>query len=114
MESEIMIFFPIFCWLGLGLFILIVASCLGPSKARSYRKDLSDMYVVGKIKQLADKEGISIQKEFAEFAKVTKNKRIDFESIDLTIEREMQEKIATKAEVKQEKIAANPKVTPTE
>jgi len=99
MESEILSLYPLFFWLGLALFVMVIYRiCFEKSKTRTYRQDLSNMYIVGKIKQIANKEGISLMEEFAEFAKVTKNKKIDFESIDMTVEREMQEKIAEKSE----------------
>ena len=65
-----------------------------PSKSKAYRQSLADMYIVGKIKQIAEKDNINISEEFLEFAKITKNKKIDFEALDLTIERELQEKIS--------------------
>ena len=74
------------------VFLMILLETIMPSKTKTYRRDLSNMYVVGKIKQIADKEGINLIDEFAEFAKVTKNKKIDFESIDNTIEREMEKR----------------------
>jgi len=74
--------------------MLLLESLVFPSKSKQYRQTLADMYVAGKIKQIADKDGINLNAEFLEFAKVTKNKKIDFEALDSTVERELQEKIA--------------------
>lgn len=100
MESEIVVLYPIFFLFTLFLIGVFITNIISPSRTKAYRQDLSNMYVVGKIKQIADKEGINLIEEFAEFAKVTKNKKIDFESIDMTVEREMQEKIAVKPQTK--------------
>ena len=95
MSSEAVILFPLFFFGGLALFAMIMHS-LTSRKSREYRRELADMYVVGKIKKIAKDEDIDLLEELKEFARVTKNKKLDFESIDNTIEREMQEKIANK------------------
>ncbi len=82
---------PIIFLFFIGLFIL---DRFGISKSKQYRQSLADMYVVGKIKQIAKNDDIDLMDEFSEFAKVTKNKKIDFEALDATVERELQEKIA--------------------
>lgn len=65
-------------------------------KSKLYRQDLANMYIAGKIKKIAKAEDINLIEEFSEFAKITKNKKIDFEALDSTVERELQEKIAEK------------------
>ena len=94
---NLIILVPILNLIGLGILGLIAYELLGPSKARKYRQDLSDMYVVGKIKQIAKKEGLDLNAEFAEFAKITKNKKIDYEALDSTVERNLQEKLSEKS-----------------
>ncbi len=74
-------------------------------KSKLYRQDLSNMYVAGKIKQIAKKDGIDLDKEFLEFAKVTKNKKIDYEALDSTIERKLQEKISETESTEKDKAA---------
>lgn len=86
-------------YLLLIVLILVVAS-LFYRKSKEYRKTMADMYVVGKIKQLAEKDGIDLIKELKEFAKAMKYKKIDVEELDKTIERELQEKIAREADDK--------------
>ncbi len=66
---------------------------IAPSKSKQYRESLSDMYVAGKIKQIAKKDGLDLNAEFLDFAKVMKDKRINYESLDATVERELQEKL---------------------
>lgn len=91
--SELIIFnlITILILFFVGIFLIDRFSI---SKSKFYRQSLADMYVVGKIKQIAKKDGIDLDKEFLAFAKVTKNKKIDFESLDYTIERELQEKLS--------------------
>lgn len=93
MNTEMSILYPLVFWIGAAFFTMIVFSIVGPSKSKAYRQDLSNMYVAGKIKKIAKEDGISLNEEFLDFAKVTKNKRIDLEALDTTVERELQEKL---------------------
>lgn len=81
---------------GLLVLMLVLLYLLGKifTKSKEYRKLMADMFVVGKIKQIATEEKINLLEELKEFAKFMKNKAIDFEALDDTIERELQEKIA--------------------
>lgn len=93
-SPDILLFYPLIFFLGLSIFVSLVSSMFGPSKTKQYRNDLSNMYVSGKIRQIAEKDGIDLRKEFLDFAKITKNKKIDFDALDNTVERELQEQIA--------------------
>ena len=74
------------------------------TKSREYRKLLADMFVVGKIKQLAAADKIDVLAELSEYAKFMKAKHISCEDLDNTIERELQEKISnTSSEKSSEK-----------
>jgi hypothetical protein len=64
------------------------------TRSREYRKLLADIYVAGKIKQIAKKDDIDLLVEFQEFAKFMKVKNIDIDELDVTVEKELQEKIA--------------------
>ena len=64
-----------------------------PSKTKRYRISLTDLYVAGKIRQLADKDKIDISEEFEAFKSWTKKRRIEEQALDETIEKEIQEKI---------------------
>ena len=98
----------------LAVFLLLIGIAViervTPSKSKAYRQDLSNMYVAGKIKKIAEDEGLDLNVEFLEFAKITKNKKIDIEALDLTVERELQEKIT---EGKKE-VATEETTTPAE
>ncbi len=93
-----------------GLAALLILTCLGFAfldklftKSREYRKLMVDMFVVGKTKQIAEKEGVDLMVELKEFAKVMKQNKIDCEGLDSTIERELQEKIANVSLTEKEK-----------
>ena len=96
--------YPFMFFVGMALCITLIYN-LFYSRSKAYRQDLSNMYVAGKIKQIAKKEGLDLNKEFAEFAKITKNKRIDYEALDNTVERELQEKLSEKPKEKELKSA---------
>ena len=85
---------PLYGIITVLFIVLILALVCQPRKSKQYRKMLTDMFVVGKIKQLAKEEDIDLLTELKEFAKFMKERKIDEESLDSTIERELQEKIA--------------------
>ena len=97
-------------FVGIGIMILFIAVALAISRlvdnssvrTRKYRKEMVDMYVVGKTKQIAKKEGIDLLQEFKEFTKINKQKNVDHDALDLTIEKELQEKIQKESEKKKE------------
>jgi gas vesicle protein len=89
---------PLFMFLGVGFLILILAVVFAPRKSMEYRKLMTDMFVVGKIKQLANDDDIDLKIELKEFAKFMKEKKIDTQELDSTIERELQERIAKTTE----------------
>ena len=82
--AGIMVLFAMFLYICGKLF----------TSSRHYRKLMVDMFVVGKTKQIASKEGLDLLEELREYAKFMKDNRIDDEALDSTIERELQEKIA--------------------
>ena len=65
-----------------------------PEKSRRYRKVLTDLYVAGRVKQLATKDGIDLEAERLEFIKWSKKERNKEMSLDTTIEEELQDRIS--------------------
>ena len=94
MTAELVILNTFLAYVFILILIAIISSFFAPSKSKLYRRMLTDMYVVGKIKKFAKEEDVDIKAELSEFAKFTKNKRIDFEALDDSIERELQEKVS--------------------
>ena len=64
---------------------------------------ITDMYVVGRIRQLADEDKISIAEEIKHFAKFLRLRNIEYDDLDETIEKDLQRRINEKAEILNEK-----------
>jgi len=75
---------------------LVVMNIFSPRKSQIYRKLLTDMYVAGKIKKLANKEDINLADEEKNFNLWSKKRRLEYLDLDKAIEEEMKEKIAEK------------------
>ena len=72
---------------------IILLSWIKPRKTQHYRKELTDLYVAGKIRQYADKDKINLDKEYESF-KIWNKKRKSEErdsnrSLDYNIESQM-------------------------
>ena len=57
---------------GIVIFLLALYSSVKPSKSKSYREMMADMYVVGTVKKLAQEDGIDLVAELKEFYKIVK------------------------------------------
>ncbi len=82
----------------IALFIFIaflgfVSCILEPRKTKKYRQDLSNLYVAAKIREVAGKENINISEEYESFKKWRKKDKMETQSLDTTIEEELQDKI---------------------
>ena len=62
-------------------------------KTKEYREDLTNLYVAGKVKQIADKDGVNLDKEVKEFRKFEKLINCKDKDLDSVLEEEMKEKI---------------------
>lgn len=89
-----------FTFVGIGVLIMIVAITLRGTNSTKYRRMMSDLYIVGKIKQFAKEDNVNLIEEMRDFAKYLKVKKIDEEALDKTIERELQEKVSKSTEEK--------------
>ena len=74
-------------------FVGIVASAIEKRKTKIYREDLTNLYVAGKIKQIAEKDSIDLKKEVKEFRKFEKLMSSSYKELDKVLEDEMKEKI---------------------
>lgn len=79
------------CLLALIVLILVI-----PRKSYSYRKVLTDLYVAGRIRQLATEDKIDLTIENELFKKYCKKQRIEEQELDKTIEEDLQERITDK------------------
>ena len=76
--------------------MIIILKNTGTFKARGYRKTLTDLYVAAKIRQLSKEDGLDLVEEYEAFKAWTKKQRIESQSLDNTIEEELQGKINKK------------------
>ena len=65
-----------------------------PRKSKDYRRLLTDLYVAGKIRLFAKEDGISFVDEEENFNKWLKKQRLKEVPLDVSVEEELQEKIA--------------------
>jgi len=78
----------------LGIILLIVVIFfLFYRRSYEYRRVISDMYVVGKIKQIATEDKINLSDEFESFKKWVKNQKMEDDELHNTIEKELQERV---------------------
>ena len=82
---------------------LLIGVCLGyvlcyflfklDSKTKGYRKDVTNLYVAGKVRQIADKDGINISDEYEMYKKFLKKKNMEEWDLDVSIEEDLKDKI---------------------
>jgi len=87
-QIGIAVFFVILSFLLLAVFI--------PRRSYTYRKVLTDLYVAGRIRQLATEDKIDLTIENELFKKYCKKQRIEEQDLDNTIEEDMQDRITDK------------------
>lgn len=74
---------------------LIVMIVFSTRRSKAYRRETADLYVAGRIKQLAQKDGIDLAKELEDFKRWSKNRKIESRdyNLDDTIEEELIERV---------------------
>lgn|SRR3990167_6769450 len=81
------------------ILICFIQSAFRGSETRQYRKKLTDMYVAGKIRQLAKAENIIIEDELKEYIKLTKHEKKFMQDLDDSIEMDMKTKLEEESRV---------------
>lgn len=77
--------------LGLIIGIVIGYVIFGRSSgSKKYRTLLTNLFVAGRIRQLAKEKGISIAKEYKAFKTFYRRVKVDNQSLDTQIEEEIQ------------------------
>ena len=82
------------------VYILIILLRGGGRRSRGYRKTLTDLYVVAKIRKLSKDEGLDLVEEYESFKAWLKKRRIETQSLDDTIEEDLQHKVSKKPDKK--------------
>lgn len=77
------------------LYLAFIVSMIAfmPSKTKRYRREITDMYVAGKIRQFAKNDSIDLEEEYKIFRLYYKKQRAEEKPLDDTIEMEMQDKV---------------------
>jgi len=81
---------------GITVYVLLFlfgVMLITPSRTRRYRKELSDLYVAGRIKQIAKKDNIDLDEELKSYRLYRKKRNIESSNLDNTIEEDLQDKI---------------------
>ena len=78
-----------FIFLGIGIYTLLTGT-----KSQRYKYELEDMYIVGRLKQIAKKDDINLEDELKEFKKSEKRRKLEEKSIISVLKGEIKEKIA--------------------
>ena len=84
-----------------GLFIC-VACIFSSRRTKQYRRALTDLYVAGRIRQIATKDNINLSDEYEMYKQFSKKHKMEDWDLDNTIEEELKEKVIEdeKAEMK--------------
>ena len=82
----------------------ILGSIFKSTSSGKARKLITDLYVIGMIRQFAEKDGINIEDEMRSLRKLEKLERMSYKDLDVTVETELQEKIVAENEKKLEQI----------
>lgn len=84
--------------IGILIFIITIgvafAGLLKTRRSKEYRQLMTDMLIVGIIKNIAVEEKVDILKELQEFSRIEKKSKIRHKQLDEVIEEEMKDKIA--------------------
>jgi len=84
----------LFASIALIVLVLCIYSLILPRKSKQYTALLSDMYVAGIIKQLAEKDKVDLYKELLEFNRIDKRSKLSEKGLNQVVEDELKEKIA--------------------
>lgn len=90
----------------LGFLLLVfswMANTINP-KSRQARQLVTDLYVVGMIRQFAAKDGINLEEEMKNLRRIEKWDKASRRSIDWIVETELNERIIAEGDKKVEEI----------
>ncbi len=76
--------------ISLGFAFFVAHIFPRPLKSYLYRKTLSNLFVAGKVKQLAEKHDINLVEEYDSFQNFLKESRLKSQDLDDSIEEELQ------------------------
>jgi len=86
-------------FLNIGFFIFFVvltisiAELIKKRKTKEYREQISDLYVAGRIRQLADKDKIDLDKEYIHYKKWISKRVVAEKMLDNAIEHQLKNRL---------------------
>ncbi len=90
--SLVNVFILLIVLVALAAFVVWMFGMIHP-KSKRYRELLSDMYVAGKVKQIAKKDDIDLVKELKDYTSFIKKTNLNLKEISKVVEEELNEKI---------------------
>ena|SRR6056297_3217073 len=90
--NEVTYLAPLFGGLFILMSILVVAALIS-RRTRDYKHSLSDLYVSGRIRQIAGADKVNLNEEYEFFKQWDKKRRMENLTIDSAIEEELKEKL---------------------
>lgn len=85
---------------GFVFFGLILLCIFKPSRTKKYRRTIVDLYIAGKVRQLAEADKIDLDVEAQRYKTWRKNQRLEYQALDDTIETEVQDRVTELKETK--------------
>ncbi len=82
--------------IGVLVLLVIVKMIFEGSRSQKHRKLLTNLYVAGRIRQIADEKNIDLKEELAELLQSIKDQKKYSSSLDETIELELKDEIMDK------------------
>lgn len=79
-----------------GIILISALILMRKRKTKQYRIELADMYIAGRIKQIASEDKVNLDEEYENFKRWDKQKRMlssDFKYDDI-VEEELKEKVS--------------------
>lgn len=73
--------------------VMVLSSMCTLRKTKIYRKEIADMYVAAKIKQMATKDNLDLVVEYELYKKWNKKKEMKYKELDDIVESELMEKV---------------------
>jgi len=100
-----------FADMGLGFLYFVIAVIIlifilewtSPRKTQRYRKELTDLYVAARIKQIAAKDNVNLELEYEAYKKWRRNRRREDHDLDESIEDDLKDKLEEQQEKAKEK-----------
>ena len=79
-----------------AVFVLVLTNT---RRSKHYRKVLADLFVAGRIRQIAEEKSVDLGQEYDDYKSFRKGRDISRQTLDESIEQNLQEEIAEDEEL---------------